>query len=65
MQGEGKFCDAGAPVVDAQGVLMAIGAPWEKNDGNYLTRLIDVGAVRAVLKDRRKQEQEQKSGVRD
>jgi hypothetical protein len=55
MQSQQTFCDPGVPVVDDAGVLMAMGAPTEPTDGNYLTRLIDVGAVRAVLADWRKQ----------
>ena len=41
MQSQHTLCDAGAPVVDDQGALMAMGAPAEKSDGDYLTRLKD------------------------
>ena len=60
MQSQRTFCDTGAPVVDDDGALMAIGAPRETSDGTYLTRLIDVGAVRAVLKERIKKQQDGK-----
>jgi hypothetical protein len=51
MQSQRTLCDAGVPVVDDNGMLMAIGAPRETSDGEYLTRLIDVRAVGAVLKN--------------
>jgi hypothetical protein len=59
MQSQHTLCDAGAPVVDDQGALMAMGAPAETSDGDYLTRLIDVGAVRAVLDERLKHQEGQ------
>lgn len=49
IQPQGPFCDAGAPVVDVEGALVAIGAGRDSMDGGFLTRLIDVRAVRAVL----------------
>jgi hypothetical protein len=55
MQSQHTLCDAGAPVLDDNGALMALGAPAERSDGDYLTRLIDVGAVRAVLEERLRQ----------
>jgi hypothetical protein len=52
MRPQGPFCDAGAPVVDEQAALVAIGAPHDPKDRGFLTRLIDVRAVRAVLEAR-------------
>jgi hypothetical protein len=49
MRPQGPFCAAGAPVVDERGNLVAMGAPRDPKDGGFLTRLIDVRAVRAVL----------------
>jgi hypothetical protein len=44
------FCDAGTPVVDERGALVAIGASLN-TDGGSLTRLIDASAVRQALQD--------------
>jgi hypothetical protein len=47
MREPGLFCDAGAPVLDEQGVCVAIGGPREGDA--FLTRLIDAAVLRTVL----------------
>ena len=49
MQPTGYFCETGAPVIDDEGALVAIGGPRQAGDGTFLTRLVDVAAIRATL----------------
>jgi len=52
MEPRGPFCDAGAPVTDGAGLLLAIGANGASAEGGLITRFIDVRAIRATLQDR-------------
>jgi hypothetical protein len=56
LQPQGPFCDAGAPVVDDQGVLVAIGGPPATTGGGVITQLIDTRAVKATLQELAMQE---------
>jgi hypothetical protein len=47
IQPPGRFCDAGAPVLDGRGVLIALGG----EPAEYMTRLVDAATVRAALQD--------------
>jgi hypothetical protein len=57
----GQFCDTGTPIADEQGTLVAMGAARPPGDGTFLTRFIDVRALRATLQDWRKEEEKNPS----
>ena len=50
MEPTGPFCDLGAPVIDDQGFLVAIGASQQANEGGYLSQFIDVDSIKAILR---------------